>query len=119
MKTNKTRVGVNGYGVIGKRVADAVRMQPDMELVGVSDIISDYRIKVAEELEIPVYASLPDKELEMRDAGLEIAGGLQDLIGAVDVMVDCTPKGIAAKNLTGYKAAGIKAIIQGGEAHRV
>ena len=47
MKTNKARVGVNGYGVIGKRVADAVRLQPDMELVGVSDIISDYRIKVA------------------------------------------------------------------------
>jgi glyceraldehyde-3-phosphate dehydrogenase (NAD(P)) len=39
------RVAVNGYGVIGKRVADAVRMQPDMELVGVSDVVSDYRIK--------------------------------------------------------------------------
>jgi glyceraldehyde-3-phosphate dehydrogenase/erythrose-4-phosphate dehydrogenase len=41
MKTNKVSVGVNGYGVIGKRVADAVRLQPDMVLVGVSDIISD------------------------------------------------------------------------------
>lgn len=119
MKTNKVRVGVNGYGVIGKRVADAVRLQPDMELVGVSDIISDYRIKVAVGLDVPLYASLPEKESEMKDAGLPVAGVLKDLIGQVDVMVDCTPKGIAAKNLEGYKSAGVKAIVQGGEKHSV
>ena len=119
MKTSKIRVGVNGYGVIGKRVADAVRLQPDMELVGDSDIISDYRIKVAVGLDIPLYASLPEKESEMKDAGLPVAGVLKNLIGNVDVMVDCTPKGIAAKNLEGYKAAGVKAIIQGGEEHSV
>ena len=28
------QVAVNGYGTIGKRVADAVTLQPDMELVG-------------------------------------------------------------------------------------
>ncbi|MFZ3209312.1 MAG: type II glyceraldehyde-3-phosphate dehydrogenase [Geobacteraceae bacterium] len=119
MKINKIRVGVNGYGVIGKRVADAVRLQPDMELVGVSDIISDYRIKVAVGLDIPLYASLSEKESEMKDVGLPVAGLLKNLIGNVDLMVDCTPKGIAAKNLEGYKAAGVKAIIQGGEEHSV
>ncbi|MEM4829587.1 MAG: glyceraldehyde-3-phosphate dehydrogenase, partial [Zestosphaera sp.] len=31
----KVRVGVNGYGTIGKRVAWAISLQPDMELVGV------------------------------------------------------------------------------------
>ena len=31
-----TRVGVVGYGTIGKRVADAVLLQDDMELVGVT-----------------------------------------------------------------------------------
>ena len=51
------RVGVNGYGVIGKRVADAVTAQQDMELVGVSDVISDYRITAAVSRGIPVYAS--------------------------------------------------------------
>ena len=44
---NIIRVGVYGYGVIGKRVADAVRLQPDMELVGVSDVISDFRVDMA------------------------------------------------------------------------
>ena len=29
---NKVRVAVNGYGVIGKRVADAVALQEDMAL---------------------------------------------------------------------------------------
>jgi len=43
MPDQKIRVAVNGYDVIGKRVADAVRLQPDMELVGVSDVVSDYQ----------------------------------------------------------------------------
>lgn len=33
---NKVRVAVNGYGVIGKRVADAVALQEDMALAGVA-----------------------------------------------------------------------------------
>jgi glyceraldehyde-3-phosphate dehydrogenase (NAD(P)) len=30
------RVGVNGYGTIGRRVADAIRAQPDMRVEGVA-----------------------------------------------------------------------------------
>jgi len=30
------KVGIVGYGTIGKRVADAVALQKDMKLVGVS-----------------------------------------------------------------------------------
>ena len=44
---NRIRVAVNGYGVIGKRVADAVRLQEDMTLAGVADIVDDYRLQVA------------------------------------------------------------------------
>ena len=32
----KIKVGINGYGTIGKRVATAVAAQDDMELVGVT-----------------------------------------------------------------------------------
>lgn len=39
---NKIRVAVNGYGVIGKRIADAVALQDDMELVGVADVVTDW-----------------------------------------------------------------------------
>jgi phosphoglycerate dehydrogenase-like enzyme len=33
-ESKKVRVGVNGYGVIGKRVAAAVAQQKDMVLAG-------------------------------------------------------------------------------------
>ena len=37
------RVAVNGYGVIGKRVADAVTKQNDMLVAGVVDVVADWR----------------------------------------------------------------------------
>ena len=43
----KKKVAIIGYGVIGKRVADAVAKQDDMELTGVCDVISDWRIHSA------------------------------------------------------------------------
>ena len=115
--TEKVRVAVNGYGVIGKRVADAVRLQPDMELVGVADVATDYRVKAAVVHGLPVYASLAEKVDEMKAAGIPIMGTLDDLLAQVDAVVDCTPKGIGARNLALYQAVGVKAIYQGGEKH--
>lgn len=45
----KVRVAVNGFGVIGRRVADAVRAQADMELAGIADVATDWRMQVARE----------------------------------------------------------------------
>jgi glyceraldehyde-3-phosphate dehydrogenase (NAD(P)) len=115
----KVQVGINGYGVIGKRVADAVVLQDDMELAGVADITYDYRIRVAVERGYPVYSSLSEKQAEMEAAGVPVAGSLDDLLKQVDVVVDCTPKGIASKNKEIYQEAGIKAIWQGGEKHEL
>ncbi|MBE2199489.1 MAG: type II glyceraldehyde-3-phosphate dehydrogenase [Anaerolinea sp.] len=117
MTVKKIRVAVNGYGIIGKRVADAVKLQPDMELVGVADVVSDYRVQAAAVLSLPIYASLPDRVEGMEAAGIPVAGTLSDLLAQVDVVVDCTPKGIGAKNLERYREVGIKAIYQGGEKH--
>lgn len=55
----------------------------------------------------------------MEAAGIPIAGSLDDLLAAVDVIVDCTPKGVGARNLERYHHAGVKAIFQGGESHRL
>ena len=41
------KIAVVGYGVIGKRVADAINVQEDMNLFGVCDVISDWRIQTA------------------------------------------------------------------------
>jgi glyceraldehyde-3-phosphate dehydrogenase (NAD(P)) len=113
----KTRVAVNGYGVIGKRVADAVRLQPDMELIGVADVVSDYRVQAGALMGLRIYASLPEKAGVMKEAGIPVQGTLDDLLTRVDVIVDCTPKGIGPKNLPRYRAANVKVVYQGGEEH--
>jgi glyceraldehyde-3-phosphate dehydrogenase (NAD(P)) len=115
--SNKVRVVVNGYGVIGKRIADAIAVQDDMELVGVADVVSDWRIKVAVEKSYPVYASTPQAVDLMHSAGIPVVGILDDLLKQVDVVADATPKKVAAANLEKYKAAGVKSIFQGGEKH--
>jgi len=116
MKTT-IKVGVNGYGVIGKRVADAIQLQDDMKLIGIADIATDWRIKMAQKKNIPIYSSIPEKEEEMKKAGIETQGNIEDLIKKVDIIVDCTPKKIGAKNKEKYKKHNIKAIFQGGEKH--
>ena len=45
-EAQKTRVAVNGYGVIGKRVAAAVTLQEDMSLAGVSEVVTDWRARM-------------------------------------------------------------------------
>ena len=95
MSSQKARVGVNGYGVIGKRIADAVAAQEDMELVGVADVVSDWRIKVAVEKGYPVFASTPEAVDLMGAADIKVVGSLEDLLGRVDAIADATPKKIA------------------------
>ena len=117
MSPKKVRVVVNGYGVIGKRIADAVAAQDDMELVGVADVVSDWRIKVAVAKGYPVFASTPEAADAMRAAGVPVAGNLGDLLNTIDLVADATPKKVAAANLERYRAAGVKSIFQGGEKH--
>ena len=115
--SDKVRVIVNGYGVIGKRIADAVAVQDDMELVGIADVVSDWRLKVAAQKDYPVYASTSQAAEQMRGAGISLAGVLDNVLKQVDVIADATPKKIAAANFEMYKAAGVKSIFQGGEKH--
>lgn len=113
----RTRVAVNGYGVIGKRVADAVRMMPDMELVGVADVATDWRVRTAIGRDIPVYAATEQAGAAMQTAGVPLAGTLAHLLDQVDAVVDTTPKKVAATNFQAYRTAGVKAVFQGGESH--
>ncbi|MEP7359887.1 MAG: type II glyceraldehyde-3-phosphate dehydrogenase, partial [Anaerolineales bacterium] len=117
MSNRRMRVVVNGYGVIGKRIADAVVLQEDMELAGVVDVVSDWRIKVAAAKGYPIYAATAQSAVEMRAAGIPVAGNLDDLLGGVDVVADATPKKVAAANFEKYRATGVKSIFQGGEKH--
>ena len=111
------RVAVNGYGVIGKRVAAAVALQEDMSLAGVSDVVTDWRARAAIQNGFRLFGATSEHTSSMRAAGLNVAGTLNDLLGQADIVVDCTPKRIAAKNIDGYRRRGLKFIVQGGEKH--
>lgn len=115
----KVRVAVNGYGVIGKRVADAIRLQDDMELVGVADVVNDHRIKTALVLGIAVYAASADASEQMAAAGIMLAGDLDKLLTQSDIVIDCTSKKIAASNKPLYDRVGIKSVFHGGESHQL
>ncbi|MGB3145785.1 MAG: type II glyceraldehyde-3-phosphate dehydrogenase, partial [Maribacter sp.] len=110
-------IAVVGYGVIGKRVADAINVQDDMNLVGVCDVISDWRIQNAVRKNYDIYAATTEAEKEMKASGISVKGNLQDLLKKTDLVVDCTPKKIAAKNVETYKKNNIKFILHGGEKH--
>src|SRR3546814_11426269 len=94
----RTRVAVNGYGVIGKRVADAVARQDDMELAGVSDISADWRARMVTQRGYRLYCAASAHARTMRDAGPDAAGALDDLLKARAVVVHWTPTRRASKN---------------------
>ena len=116
-ETKKIRVAVNGYGVIGKRVADAVVSQTDMSLAGVADVVTDWRARSATRHGFSLFGASAAHADALRAAGLAISGTLDELLDQADVVVDCTPKHIAAKNIEGYRRRGLKFIVQGGEKH--
>ncbi|MEP3167679.1 MAG: type II glyceraldehyde-3-phosphate dehydrogenase, partial [Marinobacter sp.] len=111
------RVAVNGYGVIGKRVAQAVAVQKDMAVAGVADVAQDWRVRAALSRGYALYGATEEHAVAMGAAGLDVSGTLDDLLEAADIVVDCTPKRLASKNIETYRRLGIKYIVHGGEKH--
>jgi glyceraldehyde-3-phosphate dehydrogenase (NAD(P)) len=109
------QVGVNGFGTIGKRVADAVVAQPDMELVGVAKTRPNYEAEAAVRKGYPLYAAIPERTSQFRDAGIDLAGEVEDLVMASDIVIDTTPSGVGAENKSLYEKYDTPAIFQGGE----
>mgnify|MGYP000639849947 FL=1 len=109
------RVGINGYGTIGKRVADAVDAQPDMEVAGVAKTRPNFEAKQARERGFDLYAAIEDRADQFGEAGIETAGLVDDLVAESDVVVDATPSGIGAQNRALYEDHDTPAIYQGGE----
>ena len=111
----RVRVAVNGYGTIGKRVADAVTKQPDMELVGVAKTRPSFEARRANEKGYPLYLAGDGKKSEFEAAGLALSGTIHDLLGAADVVVDAAPDKVGKENRKLYDAAKLHAVFQGGE----
>jgi glyceraldehyde-3-phosphate dehydrogenase (NAD(P)) len=113
------KVAVNGYNVIGKRVADAVALQKDMVLVGVAKTKPDYKARMALQKGYKVYAADEKSMKAFKKAQVACSGFSKDMSAEADVIVDATPDEIGAANKAMYSSLGKKAIFQGGEEHDI
>ena len=113
------RVAINGYGTIGKRVADAVAAQDDMTVIGVTKTRPSFGCDLAVRKGYALFCTFDDEDRirAFADAGYACGGGISDLLAQTDVVIDCSPGKAGAANLEQYKAAGVKWIFQGGEKH--
>ena len=103
------RVAINGFGTIGKRVADAVDAQDDMVVAGVTKTGPSFGCDLAIRKGFPLYCTHDDSDriAAFEEGGYECQGGLSDLLASADVVVDCAPGKRGAENLSKYKTAGI------------
>ncbi|MEM2237237.1 MAG: type II glyceraldehyde-3-phosphate dehydrogenase [Candidatus Caldarchaeum sp.] len=109
------RVGINGYGTIGRRVADAVKLQDDMKVVGVVKTTPDYKARQAVEKGYRLFCVDAAGVDKFRRAGIAVDGVVDDLLNEVDVIVDCTPGDVGKTYREKYASFGRKAVFQGGE----
>ncbi|HXQ94800.1 MAG TPA: type II glyceraldehyde-3-phosphate dehydrogenase [Thermoplasmata archaeon] len=109
------RVAVNGFGTIGKRVADAVAKQPDMKLVGVAKTRPSFEARAAVERGYPLFVAGDGKLGDFGAASLPVAGTLAEMLEITDVVVDASPEKIGRENAKLYEAAKVRAVFQGGE----
>jgi glyceraldehyde-3-phosphate dehydrogenase (NAD(P)) len=109
------RIAINGYGTVGKRLADAVAAQDDMEVVGVTKTRPTFEARTAVARGYPLYTATKAHQAAFREVGIEPEGTLEDLLGDADLVLDGTPKGSGYRPV--YEKAGVKAVWQGGEKH--
>jgi glyceraldehyde-3-phosphate dehydrogenase (NAD(P)) len=109
------RVAVNGYGTIGKRVADAVARQHDMVLVGVSKTRPSYEADRAMAKGYKLFIAGDGKKADFDAAGIATAGTVAEMVQQADVVVDAAPDKIGKENVQLYERANVRAIFQGGE----
>ncbi len=116
---------VAGVGTIGKRVAEAVKKQEDMNLYGVADVSQTGGLRTVLNEEGPLhgtdlYASNEEGLKNLEDQDFYVAGLLEDQLDEVDLVVDCTPPGVDEKNKENlYEPHNVKAVFQGGASDNI
>lgn len=110
------KVGINGFGTIGKRVASAVEAQDDMEIIGVTKTRPSFEVDIARANGFDLYVPSDRTEL-FNEARVPVKGTVEELCEKADIIVDCTPGNVGQLYKDMYTEAGVKAIFQGGEDH--
>ncbi len=109
------KVGINGFGVIGRRVAYAISKQDDMELIGIGKTSPDYKAKIGIEKGFNFYVPEDSHKQKFEKRGFSVSGSIDDLITNSDIIVDATPGSLGEMYREKYLKAKTPALFQGGE----
>lgn len=113
---SNVRVGILGYGVIGRRLADAVRAQFDMELIGVAGRSNSFSLRDAAWQGYDLYLSSTMRPGDVAVRFSSVHGELTDLLKKIDVLLDCTPSGVPHQHRDLLETVpDLVTIVQGGE----
>ncbi len=112
-------VCVNGYGTIGKRVADALMKHPEIKLAGVSKFTPDADAKAALSKNIKIFVPNESRDSFVK-AGINPSGSVDELLDMAEIVIDASPdkKGAANKQEI-YVPKGKRAVFQGGEKENI
>jgi glyceraldehyde 3-phosphate dehydrogenase len=118
----RTRIGINGFGRIGRLVVRALREQPDLELVHVNEPFAD-AATAAHLLEFDTVHGRSGGSVSVSDDGLEIDGatiGYSSIASPgdapwaaadVDIVLECSGKVRTVDLLAPYFECGVRTVI--------
>ena len=109
------KIFINGYGNIGRRLATAFSLDPDIELVGIAKYSLDSKINEAHSKGYNVF--IPESLIsKFSEKAINYSGTIQDAIKFCDLVIDASKEGLGYKNKKNFYSPMKKmAIFQGGE----
>ena len=112
IKTLK-KVFVNGYGSIGSRIAQFLKGDSDIKLIGVGKYSPDDKVNTATSRGFDVY--VPEKKFGLFN-NYKITGTVEKALNDCDLVIDASPGGYGYKNKKNlYEPKKMMVIYQGGE----
>jgi glyceraldehyde-3-phosphate dehydrogenase (NAD(P)) len=107
------KVFVNGYGSIGSRIAQFIKDDPEITVIGVGKYSPDNKVNDAISRGFDVY--VPAKSIDSFK-NYKIKGSIEDALSNCDIVIDASPGGVGYTNKKEfYEPRNIMAIYQGGE----
>lgn len=107
------KVFVNGYGSIGSRVAQFIKDDPEIKVLGVGKYSPDDKVNDAISRGFDVY--VPAKSIDSFK-NYKIKGTIETALDDCDIVIDASPGGMGYTNKKQfYEPKGVMAIYQGGE----
>ena len=109
------KVFINGYGIIGSRLASAISKDNETKLVGIAKYSPDEKTLDAVNRGYRVF--VPNKLITLfKKNNFDIAGSIEEAVAQSDLVIDASSEGNGYKNkIKYYEPMKKKAIFQGGE----